>query len=74
MQTHRYYSTTHQMKVVPPILTGEYLEAATRKAPPAELAASMAMPVPPALKGSRTGRSLGRKFGIRNSEFRVRSL
>ena len=34
------------MKVVPPILTGEYLEAETRKAPPAELAAATELPVP----------------------------
>ena len=52
-QVHRYYSTAHQMKVVPPILTGEYLEAETRKAPPAELAAATTMPVP-ALKVPET--------------------
>ncbi|PZD71531.1 NAD(P)H-quinone oxidoreductase subunit K 1 [Acaryochloris thomasi RCC1774] len=52
-QKHRYYSTAHQMKVVPPILTGEYLESATRKAPPAELAAATTMPVP-ALKVPET--------------------
>ena len=45
-QIHRYYSTAHQMKVVPPILTGEYLESATRKAPPEELAAAAGLPVP----------------------------
>lgn len=44
-QTHRYYSTTHGMKVVDPILTGEYLASPTRKAPPKELAAAMGMPV-----------------------------
>ncbi|MBP0021588.1 MAG: photosynthetic/respiratory NAD(P)H-quinone oxidoreductase subunit K [Cyanobacteria bacterium SBLK] len=44
-QTHRYYSTTHNMKVVDPILTGEYLASPTRKAPPQELAAAMGMPV-----------------------------
>jgi NAD(P)H-quinone oxidoreductase subunit K len=49
-QTNRYYSTTHGMKVVPPILTGQYLESATRKAPPKELAEAMGMPIPPALK------------------------
>lgn len=52
-QVHRYYSTAHQMKVVPPILTGEYLEAETRKAPPTELAAATTMPVP-ALKVPET--------------------
>lgn len=50
MQTHRYYSTTHQMKVVPPIHTGVYLEAATRKAPPAALTAGVGEDVTPALK------------------------
>ncbi len=49
-QTHRYYSTTHQMKMVPPILTGAYLESDTRKAPPKSLAEAMGMPIPPALK------------------------
>ncbi|WP_348539919.1 MULTISPECIES: NADH dehydrogenase subunit K [Spirulina sp. CCY15215] len=44
-QTHRYYSTTHGMKSVEPILTGEYLASATRKAPPKELAAAMGMPI-----------------------------
>jgi NAD(P)H-quinone oxidoreductase subunit K len=34
-QNHRYYSTTHKMRPVDPILTGEYLRAATRQAPPA---------------------------------------
>lgn len=50
MQTHRYYSTTHQMKVVPPIHTGVYLEAAARKAPPAALTAGVGEDVTPALK------------------------
>lgn len=50
MQTHRYYSTTHQMKVVPPIHTGVYLEAAARKTPPAVLTAGVGEDVTPALK------------------------
>ncbi len=49
-QTHRYYSTTHQMKVVPPVLTGEYLTSETRQNPPKELVEAMGMPIPPALK------------------------
>lgn len=53
-QIHRYYSTTHQMKPVPPILTGQYLESPTRKQPPKELAEAMGMPVPPALKATET--------------------
>lgn len=54
VQTHRYYSTTHQMKLVPPILTGVYLEAPTRKNAPQELVEATGMPVPPALKTAET--------------------
>ena len=49
-QTHRYYSTTHNMKPVNPILTGKYLKSQTRQTPPKELAQAMGMPVPEALK------------------------
>lgn len=49
-QTHRYYSTTHNMKAVAPILTGKYLQSDTRQAPPKELTEAMGMPVPPALQ------------------------
>lgn len=52
-QTHRYYSTTHNMKTVAPILTGKYLQSSTRQAPPKELTEAMGMPVPPALKASQ---------------------
>jgi len=52
IQTHRYYSTTHKMKSVPPILTGKYLQSDTRYNPPQELTAAMGMPVPPALKAT----------------------
>jgi NAD(P)H-quinone oxidoreductase subunit K len=52
-QTHRYYSTTHKMKAVAPILTGKYLQTGTREAPPLELTESLGMPVPPALQTSR---------------------
>lgn len=44
-QTHRYYSTTHNMKAVAPILDGKYLQVATRQAPPKELSEAMGMPV-----------------------------
>ncbi len=47
-QTHRYYSTTHTMKAVAPILTGQYLQSGTREAPPRELMEAMGLPVPPA--------------------------
>jgi len=49
-QVHRYYSTTHTMKVVEPILTGKYLQSGTREAPPKELMEAMGLPVAPALK------------------------
>ncbi len=45
-QTHRYYSTRHNMKAVEPILTGKYVQSATRQAPPKELAEAMGMPLP----------------------------
>lgn len=53
-QSNRYYSTTHQMKPVPAILTGTYLNSGTREAPPPALAEAIGMPVPPALKASQT--------------------
>jgi NAD(P)H-quinone oxidoreductase subunit K len=52
-QTHRYYSTTHNMKAIAPILTGKYLQVATRQTPPLELTEAMGMPVPPALVTSQ---------------------
>ena len=45
-QTHRYYSTAHNMKAVEPILTGKYVQSQTRQAPPKELAEAMGMPLP----------------------------
>lgn len=51
-QTHRYYSSTHKMNVVPDILTGKYLQSETRYNPPKELTEAMGMPVPPALQSS----------------------
>ncbi len=51
-QTHRYYSTKHNMKPVPPVHTGEYLRLASREKPPEELAAAMGMPIPPALQSA----------------------
>lgn len=52
-QTHRYYSTTHNMKVVEPILNGTYIQSATRQAPPRELAEAMGMPLP-AIESTQT--------------------
>jgi NAD(P)H-quinone oxidoreductase subunit K len=51
-QTHRYYSTTHNLKVVSPILTGKYLRSEELYSPPLELTEAMGMPVPPALQTS----------------------
>lgn len=48
-QTHRYYSTTHNMKPGNRILTGEYLRSPSREKPPEALAQAIGMPVPPAL-------------------------
>lgn len=52
-QTHRYYSTTHNMKLVEPILTGEYLQSQTRQTPPKELSEAMGLPVAPALQSTQ---------------------
>jgi NAD(P)H-quinone oxidoreductase subunit K len=52
-QQHRYYSTTHKMKLVPEILTGKYLQSGTHQTPPKELAEAIGMPIPPALLASQ---------------------
>lgn len=44
-ETHRFYTRDHDLKVVAPILTGKYLAAESRNAPPKELMAAMGMPV-----------------------------
>lgn len=44
-QTHRYYTTTHNMKVVEPILDGKYLQTIAKYNPSAELAQGMGLPV-----------------------------
>lgn len=53
-QTNRYYSTTHNMKVVEPILTGKYLRSESRYKPPAELAAAMGMQMDTAKLAEKT--------------------
>ncbi|MEL7520834.1 MAG: NADH-quinone oxidoreductase subunit NuoB, partial [Cyanobacteria bacterium J06553_1] len=45
--SHRFYTRSHNMKVVAPILTGEYLASGTREAPPKELMEAMGMPAEP---------------------------
>jgi NAD(P)H-quinone oxidoreductase subunit K len=49
-QTHRFHSVQHELKSVPPILTGKYLQTETRQAPPKELMAGMGMPMSSALE------------------------
>lgn len=52
-QTHRYYSTTHNLKVVEPILTGKYLRNEGLTNPPLELTEAMGMEIPPALQTAK---------------------
>ncbi len=44
-QTHRYHTIKHELKVVPPVLTGKYLELPTRMSPPQALVES-GIPLP----------------------------
>jgi NAD(P)H-quinone oxidoreductase subunit K len=48
-QTHRYYSTTHNLKPVAQILTGKYMQSEARQVPPKELTEAIGMPIPPGL-------------------------
>ncbi len=52
-QTHRFYSTRHNMKPVPPLFTGEYLRSPARQQPPQEIAEAMGMRIPPDLKSAK---------------------
>ncbi|MEO0886139.1 MAG: hypothetical protein AAFY54_09385, partial [Cyanobacteria bacterium J06648_10] len=45
ISTHRFYTRSHEMKTVAPILTGEYLASGTRDMPPKELMQAMGVPV-----------------------------
>ena len=45
-QTHRYYTVNHNMKPVPLIHDGRYLQLEARQAPPRELMEAMGMPLP----------------------------
>lgn len=62
-QTHRYYTTKHQMKAVSPILTGQYLQTESRQVPPKQLTEAMGMPVPPALKSAQSAQKQEVKRG-----------
>ncbi|MGF1493745.1 MAG: NADH dehydrogenase subunit K [Microcoleaceae cyanobacterium] len=48
-QSHRYYTRSHKMKPVSPILTGKYLQTETRQTPPKQLTEAIGTEVPPAL-------------------------
>jgi NAD(P)H-quinone oxidoreductase subunit K len=53
-QTHRYYSTTHNMKLVPPTsVTGQDATLPSRQQPPKELTEAIGIPIPPALKSAQ---------------------
>jgi len=47
VSTHRFYTRSHNMKTVAPILTGEYLASGAREMPPKELMEAMGMPAVP---------------------------
>ncbi|MGG6263915.1 NADH dehydrogenase subunit K [Leptolyngbya sp. AN03gr2] len=53
LQTHRYYSTTHNMQPAPLVHDGKYLQAETRIAPPRELAAALGLEVPAVLEAEK---------------------
>lgn len=48
-QTHRYYSTAHNMKAVAPLLTGQYVQSVSRQSLPKELVEAVEAPVSGAL-------------------------
>lgn len=52
-QVHRYYTVKHNMKVVEPILNGNYLKTSDRQTPPKELTEAIGMPIPPALQAAQ---------------------
>ncbi len=52
-QTHRFYSTTHNMKPVASPFNGYYLRSETRDKPSEALAQAMGTPIPPALQTMR---------------------
>lgn len=52
-QTHRFYSTKHNMKPVPQIHTGEYLRSPALKQPPQQLIEAIGTAIAPALQTTR---------------------
>lgn len=49
-QSHRFYTRSHGLNAVPEILTGKYLQSASRQAPPKELVEALGMEISPALQ------------------------
>lgn len=49
-QTHRYYSCTHQMRIISPMHDGQYLKLPERQVPPLEIAATKGLPLPATLQ------------------------
>lgn len=45
-QNHRYYSTTHKMRIVSPINDGKYLDTNARNTRPTEITEAMILPLP----------------------------
>ena len=52
LQTHRYYSCTHQMRIVSPIHTGQYLKSPERQVPPQEIVAAVGLPLPATIQSA----------------------
>ena len=50
VENHRFYTRSHELTPVAPILTGTYLASDSRSTPPKELREAMGMPVPSALE------------------------
>lgn len=59
-QTHRYYSTTHNLKQTEQVHTGKYLSTETRVTPPRELTEAIGLPVPPALLTEKVKEEINR--------------
>ncbi len=57
-QTHRYYSTPHNMKVVPPMFDGEYLRSEERETPSKKIAEAMGLPLPLVLPAAASSQKL----------------
>jgi NAD(P)H-quinone oxidoreductase subunit K len=57
-QTHRYYSITHNMKVLSPIFDGEYLRSEERQTPSKEIAEAMGLPLPLTLPATASSQKL----------------